>query len=386
MKIKTPFTPIILTNISRTMAFGLLGFFSPIYIFQLIVDMADGGRNLKIAILGVLFYMLAFYLMKLLSFPLSENLSYKLGFKNVIALSVVPFLIFITSLLLAETNLFFLGLAALFGGIESALFWFGYHGLFIKCIDEHSFGFREGIVRGVGILTLVITPVLGSILVLTWGFWALFIVAAFFSLVSALIILFSPKIKPYRDVSMLKVFNLFKKNPRPFAAYLGYGGEATIYGVIWPVFLILVLGDILSFGEVISGSILLAFLVTLIIGKWVDKAKGRSILTLGSLLSSLSWIFRMVARFPLFIVGVDGLYRITEQMLSIPMDVESYKKALSGWLSDALYFREISLSLGSVLALILSIILISLNLPLWSLFVVGFFGSLAPILMRKELK
>ena len=126
--------------------------------------------------------------------------------------------------------------------------------------------------------------------------------------------------------------------------------------------------------------------MTLAIGKWVDKAKGRSIVTLGSLLSSLSWIFRIVARFPLFIVGVDGLYRITEQMLSIPMDVESYKKALRGWVSHALYFREIALCLGSVLALTLSIILISLDLPLWSPFIVGFFGSLAPILMRKELK
>jgi len=153
-----------------------------------------------------------------------------------VILSTIPLLIFIVCLFLAKENLLFLGLAALFGGMESALFWFGYHGLFIKSVNEHSFGFSEGICRAVGILTLTITPILGSVLVLTWGFWSLFIVAAFFSLISALVISFSPEVKPYRDVSMLRVLGLFKKNLRPFGAYLGHGGEFAVYGSIWPIF------------------------------------------------------------------------------------------------------------------------------------------------------
>ena len=386
MKIKTPFTPIILTNAFRAMAFGFLGVFSPIYIFQIIIDTADGGRDIKFAVLGVLFYLLAFYLVKILTFPLAENLSYKLGFKNIIALSIFPLLIFISSLLLAKDNLFFLGLAALFGGMQAALFWFGYHGLFIKCVSERSFGFSEGIVRGIGMLTLIITPILGSILVLTWGFRGLFLAAAFLSIISSIAVLFAPKEKPYKDVSFLKVFSLFKSNLNPFFAYLGHGVEFIVYVSIWRIFLILIVGDILSYGEITSGGILFAFLITLLIGKWVDKAKGKSIVTLGSLLGSLSWLFRTIVTLPLFIIGVDGLYRITEQMLFIPMNVESYKKALRGWVSNALYFREISLNLGHIIALIISIIMISSNLPLWSPFLLAFFGNLAPILMRKEFK
>ena len=178
MKIKTSFTPIILTTAFRRMAYGLLAIFSPIYIFQVIIDMADMGRTLKIAILGVLLYMLVFYLIKFITFPLAENLSYKLGFKNVVALSVFPLLVFITCLILAKSNLIFLILAAIFGGMQAALFWFGYHGLFIKCVNEHYFGLREGICNGVGILALAATPLLGSVLVLAWGFESLFLMAA----------------------------------------------------------------------------------------------------------------------------------------------------------------------------------------------------------------
>jgi len=385
MKIKSSFSAIVLTAAFRKMAFGFLGLFSPIYIFQIIINNANGENTLKFAVLGVLFYMLAFYLVKLLTFPLSENLSYKLGFKNVIALYIFPLLLYVSCLVLAKDNLLFLFLAPLFGGMQAALFWFGYHGLFIKCVNEHSFGFREGICNGISILALIITPLLGSILILAWGFRGLFFTAAILSLISALIILFSPQDKPYRDVRFLKVFSLFKSNLRPFGAYLGHGGEFSIYGTVWPIFLILALGNILEYGGIISGGILLAFLVTLAVGRWVDRAKGKRIITIGALVGGFSWLLRIVIRLPLFIVGVEGFYRITEQMLSIPMDVESYKKALRGWVSHALYFREISLSLGAILAISGSIILIALNLPLWSPFFLAFLGNLAPILMRKEL-
>ncbi len=384
MKIKASFTPIILTTAFRTTAFGFLGLFSPIYIFQIIIDMTGG--TLKIAILGVLLYMLVFYLMKFITFPLAENLSYKLGFKNVVALSVFPLFVFITCLILAESNLAFLILAAIFGGMQAALFWFGYHGLFIKCVSEHCFGFREGIRNSVGILTLVMTPILGSILVLALGFKSLFLVAALFSLLSALVVLFSPSVKPYRDVKFLNVFKLFRNNLRPFGAYVGWGCDFTIFGSVWPIFLILILGDILSYGGVISAGILLSFLITLLIGRWVDKAKSKEVISWGVVLGAVSWLFRMVVRLPLFIVGVDAFYRISEQMLAIPMDVASYKKALRGWVSDALYFREISLNIGSILALVGAIVLIWLGLPLWSAFGIGFLGTLAPILVIKEFK
>jgi len=264
------------------------------------------------------------------------------------------------------------------------LFWFGYHGLFIKFGDEARFGFQTGVSQSLAILTVVATPLLGGLIVVEWGFWGLFLTAGFFSLVSILIVLFSPLKKPYHDAKIEKVFRLFKTHPKVLAAYLGWGGEAALYGAVWPIFLFLILDNILAYGGIFSASILLAAVIGLLVGRMVDKMKGGKVVGLSVFLGAFSWLARIIARSPLSIVGVDGIYRMTEQMLAIPMDVFSYKKALEGGTSQALYFREISLNVGAVLFLAIVGGMVLLNLPLWTTFILGLMGTLAPLLVARK--
>ena len=162
---KKQFFSLALVSTFRRLAFGLLALFSPVYIFRLIFNVSHPEATIRMGIIGVLVYMLFFCLIKILAFPLAENLAFRVGFKNVIALSFLPFFLFITFLILSEKHLLFLILAAFFGGLQAALFWFAYHGMFVKAVNEHSFGFHEGICQGLGILTLLVTPILGSLLI-----------------------------------------------------------------------------------------------------------------------------------------------------------------------------------------------------------------------------
>jgi len=205
-----------------------------------------------------------------------------------------------------------------------------------------------------------VAPILGSLLIFFFGFTALFLTAGFFVLLAALTLIFSARDKPFHDARFLTSFALFKKHLKTFLAYLGWGGETALYGNLWPIFLILILGDILSYGGIITISILFSVLVIFLIGRWVDKAKGSRVLTYGVALGSFSWLLRTIAYFPFLIILVDGFYRLTEQMMTIPMDVLSYKKAISGGTSQSLYFREIALSLGAFLFLALASLMIFL--------------------------
>ncbi len=381
---KKQFFSLALVSTFRRLAFGLLALFSPVYIFRLIFNISSIEATIRTGIIGVLVYMIFFCLIKLLSFPLAENLSFRFGFKNVIAFSFIPFFLYITFLILSEKQLLFLILSAFFGGLQAGLFWFAYHGMFVKAVNEHCFGFHEGICQGLGILTLLVAPILGSLLIFFFGFISLFLTAAFLVLLAALALIFAAKDKPFHDARFLTSFTLFKKHPQTFLAYLAWGGETSLYSNLWPVFLILILGDILSYGSVITIGILLSVLASLLIGRWVDKAKGKRILTFGVVLGGFSWLLRTIAYFPLLIVFVDSSYRLSEQMMAIPMDVFSYKKAISGGTSQALYFREIALNLGVLLFLLLAALMIFFRLPFWSIFILAFLGTLVPLLVVKK--
>jgi len=146
----------------------------------------------------------------------------------------------------------------------------------------------------------------------------------------------------------------------------------------------LLVGKILAFGEIISAAVLVAAILTYLVGLIVDRVGVKAVISLGSIVGFLTWLVRAVVRAPLAIVGVDGFYRVTEQMLHIPLLVRSYKKAIDGGTGQSLYFMEISLGLGAVTGLLLAIALIVLDLPLWTVFLLASLGALAPILIVKK--
>ena len=366
----------------RRLAVSLLSLFSPLFIFQLL---ASHGQLIRQPLLGVTFYFLFFYLIKTLFFPLAEKVAFKLGFKWTIFNSIFPFFFYIVFLILSSRNPVFLIPASFFGGFQAAFFWFGYHGLFVKFGDEKQFGFQTGISQILGFSSLLLAPILGSFLILNWGFSSLFFVSFLISCISVLIILVSPLVKPYHRTSLKKCFFLFKTHRRVTGAYLGWGGETALYFIFWPIFLILLFDDILIYGVIIFCSILLTSFLAYLIGKMVDKMESGKIIRLGVLIGSFSWLIRIITYSPLLIIFVDGFYRLAEQMFAIPMDVFSYRKAREGGTCQALFFREISLNLGAILFLILVVLIFLIGLPLWFSFLIALLGTLGLSLIIKKI-
>lgn len=365
----------------RRMAVEFLGLFSPLYVFGLA---QKGGGSFKFSVLAVIGYILLIYLFKLLTMPLAENASFKFGYRRTLVISMVPFFLFVGLLALSQNYPFLIILVAIFWGIHASFFWFGFHGLFVKRADQDHFGQQTGLCQSLYISIGVVTPIIGGLVILNFGYPALFLLSGAIFTLAMMVILLSQEIKPQRDARISKVLRLFKKHKRPFAAYFGWGLESALYGAIWPVFLFLLVGEILSFGGIISAAVLMAAIITYIVGVIVDRAGIKDMISFGSVISFLSWIARAIVRTPLLIVGVDGFYRLAEQMIHIPLNVLSYQKAISGGTGRALYFREISLCVGSIIGLTIAILIVFLGLPLWSVFLLASLGSLAPIFSARE--
>lgn len=365
----------------RRVAVTLLGLFSPLYILQ---RSQEVGFSLNFAIVAVIFFFLILYLFKLLTLPLVENLGLKIGFKSILAFSSIPFVIFLTFLYLSQANYLFLIPSAVFWGIHAGFFWWGYHGSFVKTADQEYFGRETGVIQVLLTAASVIAPILGGFIVYQIGYQFLFILAGVIFLLAILVILPTPERAPRHDARIRKVWQIYKTHKRMAAAYIGWGGESGLYGIIWPIFLFLVLGQILTFGEIISAAILFASLINLLIGVRVDRLGSEPTLAWGAPLNFLSWLARIFARAPGLIIVVDTFYRVTEQMLTIPLDVLSYQKAIEGGTGQALYFREISITFGAIFFLFLAAVLVFLNLPLWSTFVLASVGALMPLLIVRR--
>ena len=166
--------------------------------------------------------------------------------------------------------------------------------------------------------------------------------------------------------------------------YFGWGLESSLYGVVWPVFLFLLVGKILAFGEIIAAAVFVAALITYLTGLVVDRVGTKMIINLGSMVGFLTWLVRIVARTPLIIVSVDSFYRVAEQMLHIPFLVRTYQKAVDGGTGQSLYFMEISLGLGAVSGFLLAGILVFAGFSLGSIFLLASLGTLAPILITRK--
>lgn len=367
---------LILSGVVRRIAFTLLSLFSPVYIF---VSLSHLGYSQVFAMIFVLFYYFFTFLVKVLTQIISEDLSRRIGFKNTIRSSILPFLLFILFLTLASNQPALFLLAAFFLGIQAGLFWWGYHGYFIKKGEKEHFGQSVGRANLLETAASVLTPVLGAYLIKYLGFSSLFILSAVFMLISLLLLGKGSKTRQIHDVKFINVINLIKNHKSVSLAYVSVGAEAIISSVVWPIFLFLFFKRVVSLGIIVSLSALTASIFAIAIGQWVDKQGERKIVGFGAPLLFFSWIIRLLDfSFFVFVIG-DSLRNFGQRMVAMPLNALSYKKALEAESAKAILFLETTQSIGILVSLLILVLLILAGGNLSWGFVLASLFSLLPL-------
>jgi MFS family permease len=342
-------------GVARRAGVTLLSLFSPVYLFEMLVDI---GASTSTGIVAVLLYYLLVFFIKFIVLNMSEDLSRKIGYKKVAKLSGIPFFIFIFLIIYSSHYPVLFVLAAISWGIHSGLFWWGYHGYFIKSGSRDHYGESIGEARFLETLAIILSPLLGGVVAGYLGFTSLFILSAVFMLISMLFLGNKHEKKQTLDVSFNEVFRAIAKNKSVSLAYIGTGGEAIINSVLWPLFLYLFFGELISIGSVVSVASLLAAFFAIIAGKWVDDRGERGLIAVGAPLIFMSWV--MKAFFwstPSFILS-DGIWNFSERMVVLPLNALTYKKAFDGGSAKAILFRETALIIGIFAVLTLVILVI----------------------------
>ena len=213
-------------------------------------------------------------------------------------------------------------------------------------------------------LVYIIGPVLAGFIISQWGFGALFMVSSVIFLASNIPTLITKEKWKPRHTDYKKAYtNLFaKKNRKSFLAYLGFGEELIVL-VVWPVFISLVISDILDIGLVVTVATLITTLLTLYIGKLSDKRNKRKILRLGSAFYAIAWFVRIFIFTKIGIFFVDTMSRLGKNTIGVPLMAITYENAKSlqkeerHSVMDVILFFEMSLVVGKITALVLIFVL-----------------------------
>ena len=182
------------------------------------------------------------------------------------------------------------------------------------------------------------------------------------------------------DVTLREVLALIIKHRSISAAYIGSGGEGLLYAAVWPLFLYFIFGQLVSLGEIVSLSILLASMFSLAIGEWVDRQGVRNVIRIGTPLVFISWLIRAINRSFSAFVFADSFWNFGERMVVYPLNALTYQKALEGKATaKAVLFREINLIFGALISMSLVMFFILLGFSLTSFIIIASVFSLLPL-------
>ena len=97
--------------------------------------------------------------------------------------------------------------------------------------------------------------------------------------------------------------------------------------VIWPIFIFIILADFRYLGILVALATFITALIVLWFGKITDVGERKALLRLGVLFAATSWTLRTLARGFLSILGLDLFYRISRNMIGVPLLAMTYENA-----------------------------------------------------------
>lgn len=257
-------------------------------------------------------------------------------------------------------------------GLHSGLWWVTYHLEFSYVGVKNAFGKQIGIRQALGIASGTVATIMAALIISRWGYMSLYLATSLMliSIIVAIFWLDDHNIHASK-FSLYEMMEQIKKYPNDFLTYFGVGAEGFVAEIIWPLLLFFVFKEPLLVGALFAGVTVLAFAIRLIAGRLTDKLKQNDVENFGVVTVSLVWLGKFASPEPISLVVFDSLYRIFSAFYYIPATTLNYLRTMTENKTVYIASREIVVLLGKTTALLLAILLISWNVPIWWLLLIG---------------
>ena len=328
----------------RSFGLSLVALFIPIYLH------VDQGYSFQQTLGFYLFYSIVFAI----STPLAAKFASIYGVKHTVIFSMPFYIVFILVLYFLPSIQISLLIPATLAGISLGFYWIGMHLLFHHASNHKHRGEEFGKRRAFMVMGGLLGPLIGGTLISFFGFQLVFCLASVILLVSGIILFLSKENHIGYNFSVRSIVN--KDHWKNSLFFVSRGSGVIANGVIWPLFIFVILGSYLSLGVV--GSILsgISAVLVWIVGKYSDHTDKRKIIRWITGFESLSWFLRALVKTVGHVFGATIFGAITSGIWTSPIGALEYDKA-KGDVAGYFVSREIFLCLGRIL--ILSVVIMT---------------------------
>lgn len=180
----------------------------------------------------------------------------------------------------------------------------------------------------------VLGPIVGGFITAIFGFDYVAYIGIVILALGGIVLFLTPDERiqaPYSPGQVLK--DMRTKVPKQ--VYLAEWGRVffdCIFWLIWPIFLVIVLGDIKSMGILVGASSAVAMVVAFFIGKSIDKSNSplEKMINHGAWRSTVLNFLRVIWLEPIFLATIDSLSKINDQTIKTPYELEVCR-----WISES---------------------------------------------------
>lgn len=346
---------IYLNTAFRNLAFGLLGIFIPIYIYQTTHSVTD----------VFLFYFIHRLVTLVTVYP-TAKLIHRVGPDITMLLSSFLTAIYFTFLSLLQNIPGLIWLAPVFGGLKLNLHWLPYHTAFAEVTKEKDLSEAISNVSNIARLIKTLAPFVGGVVAVQLGFPSLLLMCVLLLVVSSLPVFLDEYNKKEKVQPLKKLLQGFykTKNKMLFFNFFFQGFRIAIDGAIWPLIIYAVIPDLEKIGGITTITLFVSFITVRWIGNKLKHFKIQPAVG-GNVARSFIWLIRAITNHPLIIALTDPFYQFATIFVKIPRKILVYQIGKRQKLN---FFtqRGLALSLGRVISLGLVFLLLKTGFP-WKL-------------------
>jgi MFS family permease len=364
-----------LTNLFRALGMNLVYLFIPLYIFELT------GK-----IQAAFLYYAVYHLFVLIAVFPTGFLMTKIGVDITGFIGSILRACFLFLLALSSQNSSFLLAAVIVWGITIPFSWLPfYYSLVGAKTSDGLFGKETSWIKIIDQLAGSLGPFIGGVLIVSFGFQALYGLAIVLVLLSGLPMFFDEferKNMHFRPKRILTTL-IEKQNQNFIISFLGLGLKNVILTIAWPIFVFLVVKNYEVVGGIQTLALLLSLLMLWWLGKLIDK-KGYKILKWGVSLTSLTWIIRSFLITPVAVFFSNVVYGFGALLLWTPFDALVYKSMIKRRKLEFLIVREMSIHGSGFLGCLLVFFLLQKQVSWFAIFLLAVLGLAVTLLATKE--
>jgi len=367
LNLRTIVTPFFANHLSRQMrelyvstaildlGASMVAIFEPIYLWTI-------GFPLHHIILFYLGALIAYFFLV----PLGGKFARTHGYEHSLSLSTPFLVLYLLSLYAIPRHPIFIVAAIISIACFRMFYWPAHRALISRYTEDAESGRSLSGLSAFSILANILGPIVGGALLTFFGFPVLFTVASLIMLASVVPLLMTPEVFEPHDLSYRDAFRrlLRPEFRRTIVAHWGYG-EEFVEQIIWPIFVLLVIGSFFGVGAVMTVAAVMMLIATIVVGRITDEHHRHGVLRTGTLVLALSYFARLLATSPLGVLIVQSLYRVSRVTVALPFVTLDSKRAREYSVMKSVVLYEMSIVMGKIGFALVSLAIVALAPMEW---------------------